>query len=55
MKKGAFKPVNLKTERWQEIKDLSEELAAERGIENISLPDVIGEAIKFFKENRPKT
>lgn len=49
----AFKPIKLKLDKWQEVSDLAQELETERG-SSVSLSDAIAEAIKFFKENRPK-
>jgi hypothetical protein len=48
-----YKPVRFKTENWQKIKDLADELSEERG-SNVYLPDAVMESIKFYKENRPK-
>lgn len=45
------KPIRMKTDKWQEVKDLAEELSSELNM-NVSLPDAIGHAIKFFKEHR---
>lgn len=48
-----YKPIRMKTPKWQEIKDRADALAEERG-GSVSLPDYISEASKFFEENRPK-
>lgn len=48
------KPINFRSFQHTEIADLRDELAAERGVNSLSLPDTVMEAIKFFRENRPK-
>lgn len=45
------KPVRLKLDKWQEVKDLAEELSEELNM-NVSLPDAISHAIKFYQEHK---
>jgi len=47
------KPIRLRLDKWQDVKDLADELSEERG-SDYSLPDTISEAVKFYRENRPK-
>lgn len=47
------KVVKMRTEKWQEAKDLADTLAAERG-SIVYVTDAIAEAVKFFSEHRPK-
>jgi hypothetical protein len=54
MNEPTFKPISHKAENWQEIKDLATELTQERG-STVSLAAAVAEAVKFFKENRPKS
>lgn len=46
-------PIRFRIEKYQEIKDLATELSEERG-SNVYMTDAVSEAVKFFKENRPK-
>lgn len=43
------KPIRLKTEKWQELKNFADELSTELNM-NVSLPDAIGFLIKFYRE-----
>jgi hypothetical protein len=44
------KPIRLKTEKWQEVKDLADELSGQLNM-NVSLPDTISYLIKFYREH----
>jgi hypothetical protein len=44
------KPIRLKTDKWQELKNLADELSADLGI-SVSLPDAIGHLLKFYREH----
>jgi hypothetical protein len=45
------KPIKFSLERWQDIKALRDLLAAERANDNLSLPDVVNEAVKYYRES----
>jgi len=48
------KPIRLKTDKWQEVKDLADELSDELSM-NVSLPDAISYLIKFYREHTAGT
>ena len=50
-----YRSIRFKEIRYLEIKELRDALAEERHNDNLSLPDTVAEAIKFFKEHRPQT
>jgi len=45
-----FKAIKFTVERWKEIKDLRDMLADQRHNDNLSLPDVVNEAVKAYRE-----
>lgn len=50
----AYKPIRFQFPVWKEIKDLADELAVERGRQKEDMTKVVAEAIKFYRENRPR-
>jgi hypothetical protein len=51
MMKYLYKSIKFPPERWDDIKALSDELSAERGVA-VSLPQAILEAVKAYREAR---
>ena len=49
-----YKPIRFQRVVWHEIKDLADELAKERGRQKEDLTKVVAEAVKFYRDNRPK-
>jgi hypothetical protein len=47
-----YKPIRFRVFQHEEITALRDELATERGNDNLSLPDTVLEAVKFYKDNR---
>lgn len=49
-----FRQVKMKTEIWQDAKDMADELQAERG-GTVSIADAIAEALRALREKRDKS
>lgn len=50
-----YKSIRFRVFQHKEIEELRAELAKERNNSNLSLPDVVMEAVKFLRENRGKS
>lgn len=48
-----YKPVKFNPDGWKYLKELADEVAAERNTKS-SIPATILEAAKFFRDNRKK-
>ena len=47
-------PIKFQPEEIDTIKNLADDLAAERGLSRVTYRDAILEAVKFYSENRQK-
>jgi len=45
------KPIRMKLEKWEEVKELADTLSAELNM-NVSLPDAISHAVSFYNHHR---